>query len=294
MKFSVIVCTYNSSYKNIVYTLDSIICQNFDDFEVIVCDDGSEDNKVELINEYFRYNKFEKYKLIMHNENKGTVRNVISGIENAEGKYIKSIGAGDTLTDEEVLSSMYSYMENNNASFVFSDMNIFTLCNENKVNIDKNIPISKKKYVKTNYIEKMKENIIVYNDQISGASMFFEREIMLEYFMRIKDVVIYVEDLIQYLFLLDGLQIFYYNRKCVDYEIGEGISTKKETKNNSRMMSDKASFMKYIFSHYSENEYVKRRRKLENIEQKEKNKFVKAICKVLAEPKWAYYRVMRR
>lgn len=294
MKFSVIVCTYNSSEESVVYTLDSIIDQNFDDFEIIVCDDGSEDNKEELIKEYFRNKKFEKYKLIMNCENRGTVRNVISGMECAEGEYIKSIGAGDALSDNEVLSSMYCYMKNNNASFVFSDMNIFTICNGNRVNLEKNIPISKNKYVKANYLEKMKENIIVYNDQISGASMFFEKKIILEYFLRIKDIVIYIEDLIQYLFLLDGLEIFYYNRKCVDYEVGEGISTKKESKNNCRMLRDKTSFLDYIFIQYSDNKYVKRRRKLEKIEHKKQNKLLKVICKFFAEPKWAYYRLKKR
>lgn len=294
MKFSVIVCTYNSSEKSVVYTLDSIINQDFEDFEVIICDDGSIDNKSVFYETYFNKKSFEKYKLVMNVENKGTVRNLISGLKCANGEYIKAIGAGDALSDKDVLNNTYCYMKKNNSKLLFSDMNVFTIHNDERIIIKKNIPVSKKKYEKGNSSKCMKKNIIVLNDQISGASMFFEKQKMLEYFENIKDVVIYMEDLVQYLFLLDGIDVHYFNRKCVNYEIGEGISTKKDSKNNIRMKKDKESFLNYMFNKYSDDLYVKRRIKLEKIEQECENKLLKSLKKICAEPKWAYYRIKRR
>ena len=48
IKVSVIVPVYNAS-KYISKTLDSIITQDFDSFEIIVIDDGSSDNSLEII-----------------------------------------------------------------------------------------------------------------------------------------------------------------------------------------------------------------------------------------------------
>ena len=50
IKVSVIVPVYNSC-EYIGTTLDSIINQDFEDFEVIVIDDGSSDNSLEIIEE---------------------------------------------------------------------------------------------------------------------------------------------------------------------------------------------------------------------------------------------------
>lgn len=49
--FSIVIPTFNRSDK-ISKCLDSIVCQSFKDYEVIVCDDGSTDNTIEIIETY--------------------------------------------------------------------------------------------------------------------------------------------------------------------------------------------------------------------------------------------------
>lgn len=51
-KISIVVPTYNRA-KDISRCLDSLIAQTYQNFEVIVCDDGSTDNTVDIVNDYY-------------------------------------------------------------------------------------------------------------------------------------------------------------------------------------------------------------------------------------------------
>lgn len=51
MKFSILIPTYNGE-KTIVQTLQSILFQSFVDYEIIICDDASTDNTVEVIKSF--------------------------------------------------------------------------------------------------------------------------------------------------------------------------------------------------------------------------------------------------
>ena len=111
---SVIIATYNSDLKKIKTTLKSVINQKKIKLQIIVCDDGSEDNHFAEIESYFNKNNFNNYELVANKENRGTVINVLSGCEYAEGDYIKSLAPGDGLIYEYVLYEWISSMENDN------------------------------------------------------------------------------------------------------------------------------------------------------------------------------------
>lgn len=86
-KISVIVASYNYE-KYIGETLDSILAQTYDKYEVIVVDDGSKDNSVEVIRKYAARSK--KIKIFQHEGgvNKGLPATVKLGVEKATGDYI--------------------------------------------------------------------------------------------------------------------------------------------------------------------------------------------------------------
>lgn len=104
IKVSIIVPVYNSE-KYIGSTLDSIINQDFNGFEVIVIDDGSTDDSLRIIEE--KLSKSAVAHEIIHQENSGvsSARNL--GIEKAQGEYLVFVDSDDYITGNH-LSELYN------------------------------------------------------------------------------------------------------------------------------------------------------------------------------------------
>lgn len=114
IKYSIIIPNYNSS-KWIKRCLDSILQQTYKDYEIIIVDDMSTDNSVEIIKEYLSYNVW----LIELKEKKynGGTRNV--GVKNARGKYILFLDCDDWLVDKNVLKEINTtILQNPNVDLV--------------------------------------------------------------------------------------------------------------------------------------------------------------------------------
>ena len=113
--FSVVIPTYNRA-KYLPKAVDSILNQRFTDFEVIVVDDGSEDNTSQLMKEFS--SKDERL-IYIHQVNKGrsTARNV--GIEKAKGEYICFLDSDDYWKPEHLESYHQAISKAENPSFFY-------------------------------------------------------------------------------------------------------------------------------------------------------------------------------
>jgi len=102
---SVILCTYNRA-NLLARCLDSVIGQTFQNFELIIVDDGSKDNTFEVVNPYLE--RFEHVRYCKHkNRTQGYARN--TGIQASFGAYITFIDSDDAY-HEEHLASRLEYM----------------------------------------------------------------------------------------------------------------------------------------------------------------------------------------
>ena len=101
---SVIVPVFNSE-EYIGTRLDSIINQDFKSFELIVIDDGSTDNSLEIINQ--KLSKSTISYNVIHQENSGVSSARNRGIDAAKGKYLVFIDADDYVTGNH-LSELYN------------------------------------------------------------------------------------------------------------------------------------------------------------------------------------------
>jgi glycosyltransferase involved in cell wall biosynthesis len=91
-KISVCIPVYNGS-DFIEEAIKSVLSQNFDDYELLIIDNKSTDNTVDIINNF----KSPKIRLIQNTENIGLIPNWNKALENARGKYIKILPADDLI-----------------------------------------------------------------------------------------------------------------------------------------------------------------------------------------------------
>lgn len=103
IKISVIIPVYNCE-EYIGTTLKSVINQNFKDYEIIVIDDGSTDNSLEIIKSTLKGCGI-KYKII-HQKNAGVSVARNQGILESEGEFLVFVD-GDDYILENHLSELY-------------------------------------------------------------------------------------------------------------------------------------------------------------------------------------------
>lgn len=116
---SVVIPTYNNE-RYIVEALESVLSQTYDDYEVVVVDDGSTDATRRLLEPYLDRIRYH------HQENRGlaVARNV--GLDLAEGKYVTYLDGDDVMLSGN-LEIKAAVMESRpDLGGVFSDFCVFS------------------------------------------------------------------------------------------------------------------------------------------------------------------------
>jgi glycosyltransferase involved in cell wall biosynthesis len=112
---SVVIPTFNSE-NFIAKTLETLYSQTYNNYEVIVSDDGSSDNTVEVVKEVFdKYGYRENKILINSHEGAAAARN--RGIEAANGDWISFLDSDD-LWFEKKLSMVADYILQNEVDVI--------------------------------------------------------------------------------------------------------------------------------------------------------------------------------
>lgn len=94
-RFSIIVPIYNVE-QYLVECLDSLLCQSFSDFEVILIDDVSRDQSAKIAQDYARKNP-QCMTFIQHETNKGLGGARNTGIQAAKGEFLLFLDSDDYL-----------------------------------------------------------------------------------------------------------------------------------------------------------------------------------------------------
>ena len=108
---SVCIPVFNME-KYIEKALFSILNQSFQDFEIIIVNDNSEDNTDIILKNFSYYDK--RIKIINHNINKGVYYSRMESIFNAFGKYILLMDPDDIFINENLFQALYDYNLNYN------------------------------------------------------------------------------------------------------------------------------------------------------------------------------------
>jgi alpha-1,3-rhamnosyltransferase len=117
---SIIVITYNSA-KYVLETLESAKAQTYKNIELIVSDDGSTDETIDLCKKWLDENKneFINTELITVEKNTGIPSNCNRGLKASHGEWIKYI-AGDDLLSIDCIEKNLTYSIQNNSKVLFS------------------------------------------------------------------------------------------------------------------------------------------------------------------------------
>ena len=106
---SVVMSVYNSE-KYLKSSIESILCQDYSNFEFIIINGGSTDSSLKILNEY---KEKDKRIIILDNiKNKGLIYSLNKGIENSKGKYIARMDSDD-FSRKTRLSEQVKFMEKN-------------------------------------------------------------------------------------------------------------------------------------------------------------------------------------
>lgn len=132
MKFSIIVPVYNvENYINIC--IDSLLNQDYNNYEILLIDDCSTDNSGNICDKYSQKHSFIK---TFHKKNSGLsdARNL--GIEKAEGDYIIFVDSDDYIK-ENILKEFANTLKNNDVEILIT--RLAYKFENNIVETDKNI-----------------------------------------------------------------------------------------------------------------------------------------------------------
>ncbi len=243
---SIIVPVYNA--KNYLHKcIDALLSQNFDDFELILVNDGSKDESGKICDEYAT--KDNRIKVI-HKENGGVSSARNRGLDEASGKYIMFCDSDDYIK-EEFCAPMVELAKGDNDCLVIAGI---TKIRDTKTLSDDLCPeyeegatvtLTNKEYCDLYVKLNLKEPFLLTN---MPYNKLFCREIIEKHHLRFNTQIHYNEDFIfnlQYLQKVSRVKI--YNKSIYHYYLdAPGSLCKKYFKDIINMFRAKEDVLKSV------------------------------------------------
>lgn len=115
---SIIMPSYNTA-SFISESIQSVLAQSYKDWELIIVDDCSTDNSMEVIRSFNE----PRLKLLQNKKNSGAAISRNYALREAKGKWIAFLDSDDTWVPEK-LEKQIKFMEEHNYAFTFTDYRI--------------------------------------------------------------------------------------------------------------------------------------------------------------------------
>ncbi|TYC82196.1 glycosyltransferase [Acetobacterium wieringae] len=247
---SIIIC----SYKNTEYifdTINSVLTQDYQNIELIISDDHTENFNENIYIDYItKNNKGNIKNVIVHKNGKnlGTVKNANNAIKMSKGSIVKLIAADDAFYDETVITSFVRYFELNHSYIVASKI---ARCDKN-LNIVKNSYSDEKNELKfkallLNFDKKKCFVELCMGSFIPAPGVCFTKEAFIKYGY-FDEAYRLIEDWPMWLRLVRlGCRIDYLDIMSVKYRTNVGVSmTPNETFREENFQCIKTDIIPYI------------------------------------------------
>ena len=247
-KISVIIPVYNIE-KYIRKCLESVINQTYKNLEIIVVNDGTKDNSMEIVREYLEDNRI----IVINKENGGLSSARNKGLEIATGDYISFVDSDDYL-EKDLYSKLIEKVEDEDI-IVFDSRYIDTktqkILQETKnVNIDSE-KIKVLKNEKNNGLEYYFDLSVVVWDKI------YKRDFLKKYNLKFVEGIIYEDIPWSYEVYLLAKKVKYLNMIGYNYQVNRENSIMHCSQNNK--IKDKSNYSYSEIINYL-GEIIKRRK----------------------------------
>jgi glycosyltransferase involved in cell wall biosynthesis len=179
-KISVCIPTFNRSHF-LPFAIDSVFAQTFEDWELIVCDDGSIDETPELMTQY----SDPRVRYIRHAHHVGKSNNMRSGFQAAIGEYFIKFDDDDRLTSEFLKKTSDVLDCLPRVDFVSTD---HWMINSNNQQLEEETKANSKKWGRTELSEGVPDNLLdvifVRQSFQIGATLFRQQALLDVDYMR--------------------------------------------------------------------------------------------------------------
>jgi len=231
---SVIIPMYNSS-RTIERALKSVITQDYDyKIEIIVVNDGSKDNSVQVVKNFIAINDIQTIKLISQ-ENGGVSKARNTGLKNAKGDFIAFLDSDDAWFTNKLSSQLKILEDNSEVDLLGTAFEGFYFTNKSEGEL---INVMFSNLIFKNYFQP--STILMKKEVIDKIGLFDESQKYAEegnFFFRVSQ----------------EFNCFFYNKKLITYGDGKhGFGVSGLSANLIEMQKGELRNLKFAF----QNNYI--------------------------------------
>jgi len=180
---------YNGE-KYIGEAIESILCQTYRNFELIIVEDKSTDNTLQVIQAY----KDSRIRLYVNSCNRGISWSTNLGIDKSKGKYIALLD-DDDLALEKRLELQVSFMEEHDEIDILGGRSALIDAKGNFIRYDKE-PIYNSDYIKA--------NLLFYNKKFANCTTMIRKSFIVENNLKYQENCLGMQD---FKFFIDSSKV---------------------------------------------------------------------------------------
>ena len=224
---SVTVITFNSS-KTVVETLDSIYNQTYPKLELIVSDDCSTDNTVQVCRDWIEGHKerFARTELLTVEKNTGISANLNRAESECQGDWVKGV-AGDDLLLPDCISDFLGFVADHpDAKCVFGKVKCFGGTQELR-------ELYESQRFKYDFFalpaDQQLRRLLLEGYTVPALGYFFNRLYIKQLGVVNDERIPFWEDCPKWINLLKrNVRFYFLNKEVAEYRLGSGISSQNE------------------------------------------------------------------
>jgi len=228
---SIIIPVYRLE-NYICETLDCIIAQTYEDWELILVDDHSDDASAQLIEEYVAKNKLQDKVFLFHQtDEKGAASARNRGMRETHGRYVAYLD-GDDVWRSEKLERELAFMQEKDAAFVFTG---YEFADANAVGLGKIVTVPDT----ITYRQALK-NTTIFTSTVMFDTNIISRDKLMMPLIKSEDTALW------WRLLREGIIAYGLNENLVLY--------RRPGKNGQSLSSNKLEAIKRIWALYRKSE----------------------------------------